>query len=463
MNPEQYKELLSIQSKEILIHLLSEYTSGVPEIKNDILAALGYLNEEEEIKNVKPLIRKVIRQNKEYGYISWKGFRNIENVASSIIATCEKRFKQKYVKMPIMVLLDLLEQLIKAAGHAEMDFVELEDVIYSQINNCAKRLSEKSDVDSEKKLIVTTVIRYAKKKVWPEWGVDDFKLLSAIIPLTTSKNKKRILSTAEELNNKYVGRYYKENREEANLLFHIQVLLQLGQRKQAEELMNRHLDNDQVRLFKINLAYFEKEFKVAEILVLDKIHASKDESVQYLTTWYSCLDTIYKETNQVQKRIESLKKILFKGDVLSYQPLKNLLVEDGFWEDEYPDIVANICKVFNYWDLAPILAEEKEINKLFDLVKRHSELLKKYGKYIYSEYPEETTALFKREVINLKSIASDRKKYKKVGDFIVNYATYGDQELAVLLCEDWKQKNIRRPALQEEMNDAIKKINSKRR
>lgn len=463
MGPEQYKELLAIQSKEKLIHLLSEYTSDSPEIKNDILADLGFLNEEGEIKNCKSLIRRIIRQNKEYGYISWRGYQNIENAADSIIATCEKRLKQKYVKMPIMVLLDLLEQLVKAAEHAEMDFEEVKEIIYAQIKNLSQRLSESSDVDSDKKLIVTSVIRYAKKKVWSEWGVDDFNLLSAIIPLTTSNNKKRILNTADVLSEKYVNEYYKKYREEAKLLFQIQVFLQLGQRKQAEELMNLNLDNDQVRLFKINLACFEKEFKVAETLTLDKIDNASNASVQYLKTWYACLDTIYKDTNQVQKRIESLKRILFKGDELSYHPLKHLLIEDGFWEDEYPGIIDTICKVFHYWDLAPILAEEKELAKLFILVKAHPELFKKYAKYIYSDYPEETNSLFKKEVSNLESLASDRKKYKKVGDFIATYATYGDQDLAISLCEDWKQRNVRRPALQEEMNEAIKKINSKRR
>lgn len=461
LNKEQYKELLSAQSKEVLIHLLNEYTSNVPEIKNDILADLGFLIEEEEIKIIKPIFRKEIRKNKSYGYIPWKGFRNIEAKASEIIALCDKRINQNYVKMPISVLLDLLEQLSKATQYTDADFVDITSLIHQKINECAEKLSHNQE-EANRRFMVTTIIRYAKKNIWDDYSVDDFNLLGTITPLVTNKNKDRLLKAADELSVKHRDRFSINLRDTAHLIFKIKVCLQLGQIKQAEELLNTHLHNDEIRLFKINLSIEEKDFNQAEKLVLDIINKPKHENIVYLKPWYCWLDIIYKESHQVQKRINALKRILFLGDASAYKLLKELLMEDGFWEDEYSEIIGKICISINYRELAPILVEEKETNRLFRLVKQYPELLKNYGKFIYNRYPEETTELFKAELRLLQFTATDRIKYMQTGDYIFKYSTYGDKSLALKLCEEWKQKNIRRPALQEEVNNVITKIyNSK--
>lgn len=459
----KFEKLLLQQEKDVLVKLLSEYSIKYPEIQNEISAELGQLDENKEIVDLKKEIRTIIKKNKSYNFINWRGCDNIMTFYDELIEKCKQRANQGYYAVSYTILLDIIEQSIKLANIADSSSGSLTWTVDSAIRAVTAVAETINDLGTEqqKKEAFNSIIRMSKKKVLDGWRTDRYQVLATALPLITKNNSKKFLKTSSDFLNNCNDEFTFSLCAREDILLQVQVFLKLDKRGKAIEVLDINLSHDDIRKVRVALALEDSEYDKAEKLVLEKLNSIKERDLYWIKEWHELLDVVYEISNQHNKRIGNLTILVEKGDIQKYDLLKCLLIEDGFWELEYSELLSKLEKSLPTHYFADILNREQEWEKLYDLVYNNMEMIKEYGEQLYQDYPLEVTNLIRQYVLKEMASVYDRKGYRKIGKLVINYSKYGSKFSALKLIEELKGLSInkKRTAFQDEMKKAEEKIN----
>ncbi len=127
-------------------------------------------------------------------------------------------------------------------------------------------------------------------------------------------------------------------------------------------------------------------------------------------------------------------------------------------ESEWNDIIDNIVDIREKTEFTcRILKEEHRYAELMDLIEQKNDifLLEHYEKVLKKEVPERVIALYKKYLIRMADIASDRKKYRHLMPYLKKIASCKNgKAIANQIAEEWHEKYKCRTAMMDELRKA---------
>lgn len=183
---------------------------------------------------------------------------------------------------------------------------------------------------------------------------------------------------------------------------------------EAIKLCYKHIENYGAK--KLLIDYLKKDNKIDELIkVLKddlKNHIGKDNA-------YRKLFDIYDEYNMKEEKKKILPEVIIETlDFNRYKELKNMC-NNSEWKELRDNIISKIKR--NDRDiLEKIYMEENEVDKLFELIKKDSNIYKlsSYQDGVKDKYSEELLKMYKKEIIEMTKRVNDRDSYQNLCFYI---------------------------------------------
>lgn len=169
---------------------------------------------------------------------------------------------------------------------------------------------------------------------------------------------------------------------------------------------------------KILLEYLKDANKIDEIIKILKDDIKN--SVRKDLVYNQLLD-IYDEYDMLDDKKALLPEVIIEtSDFKRYKELKNMY-DNSEWEHIKESIISKV-KPMKIYFFEKVYAEENEIDKLFELLKKDSSmsLLSHYQNILKSKYNDELLKLYKPQIIELSKCVSDRNSYEELCGYIKN-------------------------------------------
>ena len=142
--------------------------------------------------------------------------------------------------------------------------------------------------------------------------------------------------------------------------------------------------------------------------------------------------------------------------------MKELLIEKGVWENEYPSLLKSLGERLPYHMYMEILSKENETSRLLEEVRRHPKSVFDYGKQLAERFSIQTYTLCVDVIRQQANEADNRTKYKKVCYLIKKLHEFGGIAETESVIVEMKAKFPRRPAMLDELNALTVKLAKKR-
>ena len=177
-----------------------------------------------------------------------------------------------------------------------------------------------------------------------------------------------------------------------------------------DEAINMCYENiEQFVVKELLIEYLKKDNKIDEIIRIlkddIKNHARKNRA-------YDKLLDIYDEYFKLEEKKKLLHEVIIETNSFArYKELKNMYSESE-WNSIKESIISKIDPNKIYL-LEKIYAEEKEIDKLFELLKENSDIseLAEYQDILKDKYSKELLIFYRKQIIELSKRVSDRNSY----------------------------------------------------
>ncbi|MGF2385211.1 hypothetical protein [Lentilactobacillus otakiensis] len=458
MNSEEKQSLIKAvneASPEGLRQFIINQAQFDPTFFRDVTAQFGDLDTDAELAQTKKLIQSTVRKNKSYGFIDYQGCIVVCNVLDDVINKYMLRFRQGHYHHAMNGLLLVVEAAGKMLSDADSSSGALTDTldrVFGSMKNLSTNIAPEI-LESQKEIVIKDVVRVFKRKLFSGWPEERYKVLYNVLPLVTAKSAKSMQTASRAVIKAANEGYDTVQSEIYDKILHARILIQLGQKSEAEKFMEENKNIPQIREVEIQNALINKNYSRAEELCLE---ASKQDQ-GWRRIWEQYLIKIYDATDQQQKQEGVLETRLFANYPDAYEPLKKLREQDGSWEGQYSKFLERAAKKLTPENYAFILAKEREFAKLIKVVMQHPELTETYSKDLYASYPDIVNKLYYQNVV-LNEKHPGRQAYRRMGRRIKNYATFGSRETAAKWIDGLIAEYPSRPALAEELDKVKQKL-----
>ena len=310
-------------------------------------------------------------------------------------------------------------------------FIACNDILYSN--------------DEEKCIEFLSIIcNEVKNKDYDYWLESKCDLLNIAVQFS-KYNKSKVLEILDDFINQYEKeqKYYLSNA----VLLKFKFLEMNENEKSAEEFLYRYSYVDDICEHFVKKYIDEKKYDLAENLCIDKI-----KNTDYPKRWESLLSTVYEESKQFDKQLKIELDSLLNGNANSYMTVKKLMKKFDLWNKNRDDLLKKLSQKLSVYDYADVLRDEKEYDKLLNLVQTHRFLMKSYFPYIVTEYPEDAYKLYFDYIICLAQRSSSRKEYQSCCKEIKSLYDAGGTAEAKRLVMFLKNKYPQKPAFIDELN-----------
>ncbi len=222
-------------------------------------------------------------------------------------------------------------------------------------------------------------------------------------------------------------------------------------KKTAIKMCYDNIDNYHIK--ELLLKYLKKEKNIPEVI---KILKDNIENNIGKYNAYNELLKVYEENNMLNERKELLIEVIIEtSDLNRFKELKKMCSKKE-WHQVKEEIITNIEPNNNL--LKDIYMEEKETDKLFDLLKQTSELftLSKYQEGVKDKYSKELLKLYKPLIIENSKYVSDRNSYYGLCRYIKKMGELNNSEDFIFDVLDEMYPNYQnRPAFKEEIMEVL--------
>lgn len=206
--------------------------------------------------------------------------------------------------------------------------------------------------------------------------------------------------------------------------------------EKAWNVINENLQIDFFREQVVFQLIEEKKFKDAERLVKERIDMGKNTGYysNRPNKWDGYLLTIAQKENKPNDIRKAAKVLIYESfDSNVYKAYKATFKPDE-WITEMEKLIKHYCKSFGFsYNAANLLAEENLTERLLKYMEQgdSSDVLKKYYKDTFREFPDRTIALF-RKTIDSRLENTGREVYEHVIDLFKDMLSIDGGKKAVL-------------------------------
>lgn len=306
-------------------------------------------------------------------------------------------------------------------------------------------------------------IKDSRNKAFDDWDEFSYDLLKMTARLATAKNVDKLYAVLDEFSIKLERDNYSSWHLESDCLVRLAAITAVDGVETADRFMNDNLRYDGIRRIAVRNSIDKGDTVGAEKLCLDKIN-STDSDYHWTREWYDLLYEVYLKMDDKDKQADLAENLLVnKHDTKYYAILKNILIDKGMWEAEYPPLLERLGQNLPYHLYLDILSAESETQRLLAVVCVHPSSVFDYGKQLAAEFPKETYELCLDEIRKQAAEADNRMKYKKVCGIIKKLFEFGGISETVSVIGELKAKYPRRPAMIEELDLLAMKLARKKK
>lgn len=448
------KQLLEDAERQKLIDYLLNLAENNDLIRNEIYMTIGNPQPELEMEYIKNVINESIRTNTDRGSIGYRGCDNICIVFDECIAVGEKHYKAGNLRIALDIVSYVLGRAVGICTRADSSSGMLVD----SIEQCIETIRKICVPGSDDSYNCNYLIKLASRKVFTNYDDAAVELFIIASQLVTEKSADKLKKAFEKLMNQTYdgGKYLKDSRAEIEY----NIIKKLNGEQEAVSFAYKNLDMDNMREIVVSAAIQEKNYQEAEKLCIEAVNRNTN-TWQYhgRNKWNEILFDLYRETGDVNKQAETAKQLIFRGATSYYDKLKNLYIESGKWEEKYPQLIAELREKLPSHVYAVILQNEKEWQRLLELMNKDSSLVETYAECVAPYYPEQAYNLYSKKILSKATEATDRKGYKYICRMILKLADMGGITIALDVMNKLRSTYPKRSSLKDELDKTESKIN----
>ncbi|MHC1762554.1 MAG: hypothetical protein AB9917_24135 [Negativicutes bacterium] len=407
------------------------------------------MTNDQRLSEIKERIATTIRRNSDRGFIPYSGCNRICAEMSAILEETERCPEEKLAFDIFMVV---LLRMMKLISHADTSSGAATDVIRFCLEDIEKLCQ--TAAEAQQKYFFDSIIKAARNKAFQDWPDQGYELLkSAVHFVRDNKQAQKIKDIFPLLGTLYDGKPYPDE-----LLITLAIIERLDGAEAADQYMMAHIDVPEMRMLAVDKAFAARHYLRVEKLCREAIKENVRGDFNRRPPWAYYLERLYAEINQQEKLHDTIRFILFQRDTSYFPKLKEIYVRQGVWEERRESLWQELSQTLASHEYASLLAQEGELEKLLDIVKRHPTFVFHYGKQLAGRFAAETYAIYEACIVEEAQEATDRGKYRQVCRMLKDYAAAGAKEKAIDLIGRLVAKYPRRPAMLEELAGLRKRL-----
>lgn len=437
--------------KEQLVALILEHCKEDKRFRSQVLSELEETGEQ-ELASIKALINASIRSNKYQGCIDEWGCDIICADLDDALDKARNRIKRGQCSQALEIARFVLLNGIKLAGEADSSSGSLSwtiDATLHTIELAAKCLVEKGELRRE---WVGELLKTAEDTVFDGWEHWCYELLQRVSVLAEPETEGEFYSFLDRLNDRQWEKFEDSpSQAEADKLSRYWVMRSAHGAEEARAYLEQNVEVGALRLLLIRENMERGEYAESERLCREQAAKEPPEQRQRPDQWQYLLYEIYQSWGQREKQIEQARELALLGDREYYLVAKNLLLEDGRWEEEYPGFLAELKKKRSACDYMELLKLEGETALLMEQVQLCPEMVFRYGDVLVHQYKNNVYELCISEIQENAKHSNNRKDYRRLCDLLQTLAKFSGTAEAQQLIDELRRDYPRRLALLDEL------------
>ena len=449
------QELVERANKEQLASLILEYCQEDKRFQSLVLSELEDSGEQ-EFTVIKEMVSASIRSNTHQYYIDEEGCDNICNDLFDCLDKAERRIERGQYSLALEIIQFVLVTGMGLANEADSSSGCLSDTINSAMDlleHAAKSLVQCGGARSTwvKKLLET-----AMDPVFDGWDDSRYDLLQRAAILADTHNESKFYAALDRLSENRSERFESDSwNERRDKLTRYHILCAAHGRQNARGYLEKNLDVDELRLILVREEMELGNYANAERLCRERIAQEAPEKMTMWSPtrqWQLLLYNIYRDWGQRDKQIGQARTLAALGDQSFYKTAKELLTEDGRWQEEYPKFLEKLKASLSAYAYMDILKEECETDLLMEQVRLNPNTVFQYGDMLAPQYGDESFSLCSDAIRKASKGINNRKDYRRLCQLLQSLVKFGGSRYAQVLINELREAYPRRPALLDELS-----------
>lgn len=476
-----FNELLETISFAELKQFVSQHAQNDKNLKNQFELYFAHKDEHFDIeKKYSDLLKKAIRSSMSQGYVGYYSAGELSMKADSFLNKAQEAFGNHNFKeasiIARVVLKQLVEEVIPSADDSNGN---IGDTIFNAVQllasvaesgSCNRELKEDLYDFFAKALVDDTYFDYG------DFGESCFEIFRN---LAVQLNRPEMFLALSNLAVRDPGEETSEDYKTE--FFILQTLLffqETGNVQEAEKLIRQNMHIVEIRQNVVDNAINRQSYEEAKELIREGIDlADKRQHPGTVFNWQkTLLDIACLEGDIPMQRQLNLHFAFDRGFNIEYYEGWKKTFTQAEWETEFRLLVGSIIaeveqqaekNLNNHWwsknrtilnQLAPVYVQEKQWNKLYQLVESYPSLdvLLSYMKYLAKDYQVQLTELICPALVLAGDKADSRSGYSQIASHMQNIIKLMPESKNKILetAQILRAKYPRRPA----MHDELKKV-----
>lgn len=464
---QRFHDLVEKSNVDILRQFLHEYGNFHPEMMQEFLANYAAVSDQNSWQDYVAIIRDSVRHGSDrHGFVDYSHSFEVMKPVDKLITHARRMMESgdyqgawqisRAVITEIPKLIQCMDDSSGGGGFATDKALEF-----------LAEIGQESDDDKLIDEIYDFIMKELPKQKYSDFGFDDTLITIARSLTRTPKQIRKLekahntrLENAQKQGEDFGYEFTLQRAVEQKITF----LQEFGRTKEAEQLIDDHLEIVAFRDQRIREAIERKNYNHAKSLVRSGAELSKNlhqpwYQEKHWDDWFLKIAEAEQDTKAIREYARKL--FLMQGHNFDYYKKLKATYTREQWEKEVPRIIANLKRsggrlysVSPTGTLAEIYRIEGQQQALLDLLRTNPQIqfVKNYGKLLSDQYPKEILSIYK-EILRKHAKFTGREKYQELVRILNSIQDIeGGLELVRQLVDEFRKTYKRRPAMMEELN-----------
>jgi hypothetical protein len=458
LNKRELAGILSKQSKERLIELLTMLSDGSEAVRDYLQAELTSGSKEKDTW-VRFMHRHIEKAMDEDGFISCSDCQYALEGAWKVLERVQRAFDEGGYELGVNPALCVLHEMVELLECADDSNGDIGDVI-GEAQGLFVGIGEDYLLSgSASERCFQMVLAEAGSSAYDGWIEWRMNLLHICVDLATTSDQRqsleqylnKVMAKIEEGQGNRPGRWGRDYDAEQVAMVRYELIIKFDGPTKAADFLHKNVIFFRFRKLAIEQAMSAEEYELAEKLAFEG--EKQDQTLPGLVhQWKKMRFEVYQRSGHLEKMRSLGLELALTGDLDYYMKLK-ALYNSVEWADIYPGIIDSMTQCTGYIrDIySRILIEEKEWRKLLAYVQDKPVRIIDFYRYLLKDYRVEVYEIFIRFISDEAREAENRTGYRKVCSHLRLLAKFGGITEAAELKATFLQMYKRRPAFQEEL------------
>lgn len=448
------QKLVERANKEQLTSLILECCREDKRFQSLVLSELEDSGEQ-EFAAIKELVRASIRSNTHRHYIDERGCDAICADLDDCLGKAERRIERGQYSQALEIIQFVLVTGMKLASEADSSSGYLTCTIDSTMQLLEKAARGLVQSGGDRNAWVKKLLKTAMDPVFEGWDDSRYDLLQRSAILADPQNEDEFFTFLDRLCEKRWEQFEDDSwTERFDKLTRYRILCAAHGQEEARGYLEKNLDVDELRMILVKEEMECENYANAERLCRERVEQEAPEKRTVWSRpsqWQFLLYQIYRDWGQRDKQIGQARTLAALGEPKFYQTAKDLLTEDGRWQEEYPKFREELKVSLPVYTYMEILKEEGETGLLMEQVRLHPDMVFQYGAVLAPQYGDEVFGLCSSAIRKASKGISNRKHYQRLCELLQSLIKFGGSRYAQILINELYEAYPRRPALLEEL------------